>query len=147
MNYPYGPVSMIALEMFRWRYHRICVNTGPQSPRWVSMSCYWRERGAFISVLPRATGKTTMLSKMANRISKDGKRDNVVVITHDLDEARRFRNLSGVPAHRVMAPYSSKIAHSTDMHLLIDEMFRIPPDRLDFILNHRWKSVTMAGTY
>lgn len=147
MNYPYGPVSAITLEMFRWKWHRICVNHGPS---WPITATYWRERGAFISVLPRSSGKTKMLIKMIDKMSRSGKEDSVYVVTHSFDAAKLFKHkCPSLPSYRIDPQHYMRFdgLNVLNTHLVVDELFYLDDHNMRTLLSMQWKSVTMAGTY
>ncbi|KKL21659.1 hypothetical protein LCGC14_2443240, partial [marine sediment metagenome] len=69
------------LELYRWKFHNdIYIHTikswCPGNYPGSSWFQYWKEHGAFISVLPRQSGKSQMIVTMINSLPKE----NYVII-------------------------------------------------------------------
>lgn len=147
-------MKLTDLELYRWKYHHdIYMNIKRvQDARKTSQrpSLFWKEFGAFVSVLPRQVGKTTMLqtivnnlpestpyiivsptSSMANSLMHNFKFPSANVYIVD----RLLKQLPGISIGKVMNSY-----------LLIDEFDYMRRGDLDNILNYYWKSVTMVST-
>ena len=59
------------LELYRWKFHNdIYIHTTkkwyPSNYPGISWSQYWKEFGAFVSVLPRQCGKSNMILTIIN---------------------------------------------------------------------------------
>src|SRR5574342_1380688 len=67
-------MNIIDLELYRWQLHRLgAFNTLKLKPRSMGLSklTWWMEYGAFISILPRQSGKTEMLIRMAKILQEE----------------------------------------------------------------------------
>ena len=69
----------IDLEMYRWRFYNdtyihTTKNMRPDINPVYSWLGYWKEYGAFVSVLPRQSGKSKMIYNLANYITNSKKR-------------------------------------------------------------------------
>jgi hypothetical protein len=151
-------MKLIDLEMYRWRFHNdMYVHTRNQFRpdkyppiTWVQ---YWKEHGAFVSVLPRQSGKSTMLTILAKSIAN---RENEMcgdyrivcsffrhnnIFTHaGLD---RKKILNGRSVRKGML---DGLQHS-DIHLMIDEFDYLDMNNhLIHVLDYPWKSVTMVSS-
>lgn len=135
------------LEIYRWQVHnnfglRPVSNTGHIN------RAHWKEHGAFVSVLPRQSGKSIMLGKMFDIRRKQ--EEDALVITRTTQDAKDFSNKTGIhisniqTVDRVLLLYWGK--YIADTHIFIDEFMHMDKSTLEQLLDWRWKSVTMVGT-
>jgi hypothetical protein len=147
-------VKYIDLELYRWRFHHdiymkrkssVISNSNNYCNK--SYCTYWKEIGAFVSVLPRQSGKSMMLTILAKEFAKNNE-NFIIVVSHD--QMRRQFISNGISRENVVSIYYAldhMLNASTVYHnLMIDEFNCIKRDKIDEILNRDWKTVTMVGT-
>lgn len=146
------------LELYRWRFHNdMYIHTvsqhRPDNYPMMTWSQYWKEYGAFVSVLPRQSGKSQMLVLLAKSITnKENELSGDYLIVCDFREAKTSFIQAGLDWKKILNAKSigrgslSGIQHS-GIHLMIDEFdFICKKNHLIHVLNHPWKSVTMVST-
>lgn len=127
------------LEMFRHKVHNLTrrKNTGIST----DLFTYWMEYGAFISIMPRQSGKTFMLEKIAQNYLNKGEKV-IVLSTNSNIRKNRF---NGVPKFYCKTYPSKGITHE-EYNLIVDEFDFVSKSYLKDTLSHNWKSVTMASS-
>ena len=140
------------LELYRWKVHHV-TNFHCGRKNNLSMRQWWKEYGAFISVLPRQSGKTSMLKTLINSFSENGEQYMVLVGPNSMrDHLVRNHN---IPKEKIITShaYISKLAHKPgrsedqDVNLLIDEFMFISSSTINTILDSEWKTVTMVSSF
>jgi len=145
------------LELYRWKFHHdVYIHTTNKyrpgnypSSTWYM---YWKEYGAFVSVLPRQVGKTRMIETLLNHVI--GEQEDYRIIC-----AQRVVRLGfcqrGFSKNKVLdAKWITKGANHKltnidhqDINLFVDEFEYIDTkNHLCHILNYPWKSVTMVSS-
>ncbi|MFA5023366.1 MAG: hypothetical protein WC523_00215 [Patescibacteria group bacterium] len=115
---------------------------------------YWTQVGAFVSTLPRQSGKTTMLSLLIEDFILKG--EDYILVTHNLHMKNNISTNFLIPNNKICVVSSdanelmfymgyNKII-TNGCHLLIDEYQLIDNNVLMGVLNFDWKTVTMVGT-
>jgi len=120
-------------ELLRWKYHnenKMSMNDCNWQSSWHT---YWKEIGAFISILPRQVGKSTMIAEMAKNFK------SAVIISPMYSDKKEFEHIS-------KWTNEDKLAVAHNFHLFMDEFSYIQKSDLDMILNNPWKSVTMVSS-
>ena len=130
-------MSLIDLEILKWRYFRTWHTNTANKAQYTSLSRYWMESGAFLSILPRQSGKTTAMIKMATDIIQSGEKACLFVLNRHIAEQIQGRNplLKG---HVFTNWYPPGVR--SNYHCFIDEFML--NKQLDSILTNDWKSVT-----
>jgi len=147
------------LELYRWKFHHdIYIHTtnkyrpgnssfGPMN--WVQ---YWKEFGAFVSVLPRQSGKTEMLLTLIHHF--DDEEEDYRVI-YPLDNMGTMLRQRGVNKYKMIP---AKTVTNKTCHMLLGiqhEVINLFVDEFDYIdkknhlchiLDYPWKSVTMVSS-
>jgi len=141
-------MNYMDLELYRWKYHHDIYL--PSIKKYTSaIDIWWQEYGAFVSTVPRQSGKTNMLGKLAYIF--DSRNEYFMVVVPTQKYVKAFVNRTGVDRMRVTAATSMYDRcfdgiRTRDIHLLIDEYQRVDKPAIRELLNHDWKTVTMAGT-
>lgn len=140
------------LELYRWKWHNevYLKFKRVQAVKYqLPLSSYWKEFGAFVSVLPRQIGKSTMIATMTRIF--EGKEEPFIVMVPNMRMALHFctnQNVSyknvGADAEWVVSYAKSKLPHITN--LLIDEFDFISEDDMNKMLSYDWSSVSMASS-
>ena len=139
------------LELYRWKWHNEVylqykrVQSARES---LPLSSYWMEYGAFVSVLPRQTGKTTMLGVIAQKLSTES---FIQIIVSSDNMKQNFLAKTGLGKNYVCSieEWLSRLSlqcAAEYSHLLVDEFDFIDSFKLKKVLNNEWKSVTMVST-
>lgn len=112
---------------------------------------YWKEYAAFISVLPRQSGKSTMLKDMVHQF--DSRNENhVIFVPNESIQKCLIANVFPNGRNKIKPVSFSRIDRLlqgiiySDMHLLVDEFDMIERPTLDSLLNRNWRSVSMVST-
>ena len=138
------------LELYRWKWHNTTLESRKKKYLGrgiLNYSNFWLEYGAFASIMPRLSGKTTMLLKMASMLYKESE-DNVLFLTHSSYQKHYLEKIRNHP-YTFCTNCNDNILigkRFEDCHLMIDEFSRIYKFDLDKWLNHNWKSVTMVSS-
>ena len=115
-----------------------------------SKFAWWVEEGAFISMLPRQSGKTEMLIRMA-KIFQSEKEDFVFAVHHSatkINILRRFpinSNKVEVITGAIAGNMFDGMENISDTHLLVDEYMYVNKNSLKAIISQDWKSISMVG--
>ncbi|KKN34731.1 hypothetical protein LCGC14_0790750 [marine sediment metagenome] len=139
------------LELYRWKWHNevyLKYKRVQEAKNQLPLSSYWKEYAAFISVLPRQVGKTTMLGVMAKDIAKESFIQIVVPTEYMVNS---FFTTTGLGRNYVCSVETWFSKRSLQLsseyaHLLVDEFGFIDGFKLRDMLNNDWKSVTMVST-
>lgn len=139
------------LELYRWKWHNevyLQFKRVQAARRSLPLLSYWKEYGAFISMLPRQVGKTTMLGEIAKKLSEESF-IQIVVPTEKM--AQNFSVKTGLGTNYVCTinTWLSRLSLqlSTEYaHLIVDEFNFIEKNKLDALLDRKWTSVSMAST-
>lgn len=133
-------MNIIDLELYKWH--------------WQNLTKISRE--PFISTLPRQSGKTTMLMKMANIL--DNNRENFLIIVPTMNEKQLIKNKYKIDDSKIfILPKSlaaagfvlknSGINNYKDINLLVDEYTCYNIYAIKELLRLQWKSISMVGTF
>lgn len=144
-------MKQVDLELYRWKFHNTVYAPSVAKHKYhCGLSMWWREYGAFVSVLPRQSGKTTRFIKtIADDFEK--KDEHYMIFTHNRGAAKSLHHLTGI-SERKITPISSMYNDcfngimTGEVNLLIDEFMSIDDVRRNMLLDHEWKSVTMIST-
>lgn len=148
-------MELIDLEIYKWKwFHDVHMNTKHiKTQRQMAASnkafgyrFFWKELGAFVSTLPRQSGKTKMLQKLINGFNEEKTPYIVVVpsITMKDHLIRRGINKNNIYSSSNIDHINGRIVPQ-DTHLLVDEYCHFGQS-LEILLCHPWKTVTMVGT-
>ncbi len=137
------------LELYRWKWHRdVYINKKGPRNHYSKSGCglYWKEFGAFISIMPRQCGKTTMIGQMMRMCEEDG--EKVFAIVSGPHAIKYFCNTTGAHTCDVTYSYDSNIPYLDicNTNLFLDEFTYFRSGDVDTILSNQWKSITMVGT-
>lgn len=125
------------LEMFRHKIHNITKKSVVGNTQ---LYTYWMEYGAFISIMPRQSGKTMMLERIAKNYLESG--EKVIIVT---DWAKgKFSGMRKISSILLVNRCSG--IKFNEYNLIIDEFDFISRKCFIDILNYKWKTVTMAGS-
>lgn len=104
----------------------------------------WLESDAFVSVLPRRHGKTTLLNSIKTDLLAAG--ENVIVATSLPEQTFGYQPDK---SKTVRLPFTTTLMglSTTDAHLLIEEFTLLGAEELQELLSREWKSVSMFGTF
>ena len=148
-------MNLIDLELYKWQLHRMgAFNSLKLKSRSVGISklAWWAEGGAFISMMPRQSGKTEMMIRMAKIFQKENQEFLFVVPYSDMkkDILRRFpinENKIEVLMTATTAFNFGRVPSREykNTNLLIDEYNLLHKDALKNLFNMDWKSVSMTG--
>lgn len=144
------------LELYRWKFHNdIYVHTTnkyrPGNYPLLNWFQYWIEHGAFVSILPRQSGKSQMIITIINH--NDGEKEDYRIICSTRSGFPRFTK-AGLDRNKMFEGRSVKkgfhlfqgIKHE-EINLFVDEFEHIDmKNHLIHILNYPWKSVTMVSS-
>ena len=136
------------LEIFRWKWHNDVhmkkKNVKIFDAGWARI-VFWKEYAAFTSIMPRQSGKTTMLGQMANILLDDGKQ--ILVFAENKNS---FYSKTGISRELIQSEWFSSARMSCqntlDTHLLVDDFIHIRKSILNELLDKDWASVTMVGS-
>jgi hypothetical protein len=141
----------IDIEMYKWKWHHDVYLINKQKFPYFSWNGYWLEGAAFVSIMPRRTGKTQMIIMLTQHMEK--KLENYRVVCQNIMTKEGLAR-RGVDIHRIEIcsrfgtndnPFRG-INHK-DTNLLIDEFTHISKkNHLLHILDFPWKTVTMVGS-
>lgn len=146
-----GVMNYIDLELYRWKWHNevyLKYKRVQELKKNCSKSLYWKEHGAFVSVLPRQIGKSKMLSKMVD-IFKSREEDYFCIVPslNHISLATKYNvpcsKMASARAWIVNKYGSGRPLH---LHLLVDEFDYINKDDLMKLLDYDWNSVSMVST-
>lgn len=144
------------LELYRWKFHNdIYIHTTkshrPPSGFYSSWCNYWREMGAFVSVLPRQSGKSTMIRTIVNSLGQNSESlsgDYRIVSPSESMRRCLIVNL-GLDSSKVCIVTNSTAlmgVNYSDINLFIDEFMYVHHSYLNAVLDWPWKSVTMVSS-
>jgi hypothetical protein len=142
-------MNIIDLELYRWSLvmlidHSSAYKTYPGTSPWWRI--YWQEYGAFVCTLPRRSGKTTMLKKMADHFRKNG--EEYAIFIPRLGMASSMVQM-GFDIHKIHSGIARGLEYNK-INLLVDEYQEFSSahvsDELKNALTYGWKSVSMVGT-
>ena len=144
------------LELYRWKFHHdIYIHTTnkfrPGNYPLLTWSQYWREHGAFVSVLPRQVGKTEMIVTLINHVMEKNEDYLIVAANKQICigfQQRGFDRKRTVEGRSIQAnsPQLMGLSHAS-INLFVDEFEWIDKkNHLCHILNHPWKTVTMVSS-
>jgi len=145
-------VRQTDLELYRWKWHNevyLKFKRVQAVRSQMLLSSYWKEYGAFVSVLPRQLGKTTMLGVIAKHLLQiEGHAVQIIVPTSHmkLSVANKIQLPSNYIKSVVEFVGSNQSDLSSAKHLLVDEFDFIDRMHLIMVLDNDWKSVTMVST-
>jgi hypothetical protein len=116
----------------------------------MKLADWWKECGAFISIMPRQIGKTEMLIKLTRHFENNNER-YVVAVYNQIQKRNteclgiRPKNVKVASSH-VSSTFMPTISEISECNLLVDEFMCIDKEILDDLLSYNWKTVTMVGT-
>ena len=134
-------MNIIDLELYKWQMHRLSSKPGD-----------WLEYGAFISILPRQSGKTEMLIRMAKILQKENE-DFLFVVSKKIYKDNILKRFQIDPKKIEVLMTSTLIFNfktiekSNKINLLIDEFMTLEKIALQSLLKMDWKSVSMVGGF
>jgi len=131
------------LELYRWKLHNKFIKS-KKHYNYMSWVAYWKEVGAFTSILPRQSGKTTMIAKMYNILISSG--ENAIIVSNSIDHLNINHGINYKDLYSIGTIESNNpISCFSDCNILIDEFNFIFGLSLSSLLNNPWKSVTCVG--
>lgn len=144
----------IDLELYRWQWYITRIkDIKANRKNHLGMRLFWAECGAFISTLPRQSGKSTILIKMAEILNN--KKEKFIIVVpreymkkHLIDIASNINPMyiRSNPGAMISFYPQSMDDRPENTHLLIDEYSYIHKQALGRIMSEDWKSVSMIGT-
>jgi hypothetical protein len=143
------------IELYRWKWHNeVYIHAVKKHhTSFIGSDIYWREYGAFCSVLPRQSGKTSMLIQISRIF--DEKKEIWLILTPNQGMADAIKQKYLLPKEKVFSASGpgflnlirSVVTPFSDIHLLVDEFLFIKElGKLHLALNNPWKSVTMVSS-
>jgi len=144
-------MNITDLEMYRWRWHNDIFlqqkNIKRLKENYLHCEQYWKEIGAFTSVLPRQSGKTTMIGKMIDFVATQSNKRNYVVFVSQLATVWHFCKTTGLPTDGVkvsLSEFATEMTAPENYHLFVDEFLYAA--ELHELLRYYWASVTLVGS-
>jgi hypothetical protein len=150
-------MNLIDLELFRWKwFHEVLMKKTITQKRKImakqsgDLKFFWKEDGAFVSTLPRQSGKTDMLIRLSRIFDGSETSEKYIVIVDNFKMKENLVN-RGFNKNYVFTKYMfendirGKNMPPEEYNLMIEEYQRFGTT-LDDILGLPWKSVTMVGT-
>lgn len=137
------------LELHRWKWHNLQLKSRKKNHLF-NMSCcaFWRELGAFISVMPRQSGKSTMLMRMVSILSDVSEDQSNFLFVVPTANQKRLADALFYP-YTVHTAFDHNILirrNFKNCHLMVDEFAHIKRADLDKWLDYNWRSVTMVSS-
>ena len=158
----------LELHRWQWQWHNevyLQAKRIKDASKTMPLPLYWKEYGAFVSVIPRQLGKTTMIGEIINYLSQsvllhnkydindeDFIMDDVLVVV----PTRRMINFVvskiGIPRRCVCSINgfcwyrNVKDTKNPQKHLFVDEFDFIDRKDISHLLDWNWKSVTMVSS-
>lgn len=139
-------MRLIDLELYKWKwFHNIHLKINQTCAE--NLIDRWKETDAFVSILPRRSGKTTMV-KMLEYQFKSNIEDYLIVVPSvtGMHRAIRCHNFDTKHILSVSQALIDQGFFRNNCNLIIDEFTSIDEMNLDKLLDHNWKTVTMIGT-
>jgi len=135
------------LEMHRWCFHNFVKQNSHLSSNHLGWRMYWKEVGAFVSMLPRQSGKTTMIIRMIQHVVESEFPDYIVLV-RDRSMANNMIQHNVLSNNILTALDGHNLAgkDTSNTNLFVDEFMFIPGSILNKILDRAWKSVTMVSS-
>lgn len=147
-------MNIVDLELYKWQLHRLGAFGIPKlKPRNMGISkfSWWMEYGAFISMLPRQSGKTEMLIRMAKMFQTEGQ-NFLFVVPNATMRNEILRRFSIDPKHievvmTATLSFNFKYMDTRPQHtnLLVDEYTLLHNDAIKGLFKMDWKSISMTG--
>jgi hypothetical protein len=139
------------LELYRWKFHNdiyMKYKRVQEAKSQMPLFSYWKQEAAFISVLPRQSGKTHMLSDIIMEFDCR-KEDYIIFVPSDsirmvISNNFRIKRNQIIIATNDVSRIFTIVPSKT--HMLVDEFDLIERTTLNNILNYDWRSVTMVST-
>lgn len=138
------------LELYRWKFHNtVYAPSVAKHQTHVSRSGWWREHGAFVSVLPRGCGKTSIFIKTIINEFKS-KAEHYMVVAHNSSRVKSLAYMLEADKHvtSLTSMYNDCFngCATMDVHLVLDEFMLMDDTRRNILLDNDWKSVTMISS-
>ena len=138
------------LEMYRWKIHNLTKPKKNKRHSGCSWRMYWSECGAFVSILPRQSGKTEMIFKMAKSIVNKETREDYLIVLRSSSFRSNMRyciDKIGVDYKKVITLGASlSLINCSNINLFVDEFDFLDERDLRALIDRPWKSVTMIST-
>ena len=143
------------MEFSRWKAHQASVKEAKMWGRELKFSDkgIWCELAAFSSILPRRSGKSTLIKRMVRELQRSDEDHSDIpclILVPFLAQVKQFNDMAG---RAIIATIASELSYHppgsfrhANTHLFIDEFLLIPQDELRSKLDHCWKSVTLIGS-
>jgi len=143
-------MNAINLELYRWKMHRIKVGSFKSNigyPR----SNWWMEEGAFVSVMPRQSGKTELLIRMAKMLQKE--KEDFMFIVRSENAKNNILNRFPINPKLIEVVLTATLAFNfkgivesvNHINLLVDEYTFINENAMRELTRMDWKSISMVG--
>src|SRR3989344_8748576 len=125
------------LELYRWKFHNdiyMKFKRVQEAKSQMPLFSYWKEVAAFVSVLPRQVGKTTMIDTITKSLSNNAP---YIIVTPSTSMARALISNFGfkpavVHVAERMIPHIPSMAFGIcHTHLFVDEFDSINRKTLD----------------
>lgn len=142
-------MRMSDLELYKWKLHND-VYTKMQSTNSFKQSMplymFWRDFGAFVSIAPRLSGKTTMLANLSKYFKLSGK--NHILIVNSINDLQYMCGHFKISRDNVYLPEPNSMhgINYNNTNLMIDEFMCIDKKILNRILDNNWESVTLVSS-
>lgn len=141
-------MNVVDLELYRWQLHR--AGTKFHRLKQKTKFAWSLESGAFISMLPRQSGNTELLIRIA-KILQEEKEDFIFVVAHNNMRNIILSRLSMDPKkiEVIMTATTAfnfkNIENKEQINLLIDEYMLIDRHAMREMFKMNWKSISMTG--
>jgi hypothetical protein len=137
-------MRLIDLELYKWEWFQLATKRATKE----HLTCkYWLESGAFISILPRQSGKTEMLLILADNFDNRNPKEKYFycIPAHYNIKNARFEKIRKKCCFNGEQFYYG--VNHKEYNLLIDDFVYFDRTYLSNVLEHNWKTVTMVGTF
>ncbi len=145
-------MNIVDLELYRWQLHRFKSHTVVKLKTRTFSHQGWWENFAFVSMLPRQSGKTEMIIRMAKILNEQGE-DFIIVVPNEqfkkniLGRSHIDNSLIEVipTASAALNFYFKNINDHSKVNLLVDEYQLLHKDALKGLFRYNWSSVSVVG--
>ena len=146
----------IDLELFRWNWYKLRIkDIKANRNAALGLRTFWSEYGVFVSTLPRQSGKTSTIIKMAQMLQDEGQNFLIIVpnemmkqhLIRVLGSSSISKKIRSNPGAMTSFYHRAEDDRPENTHLFIDEYELIHNQAMGWIMGEDWKSITMLGTY
>jgi len=145
--------TQIQMHLALWELHKLqpkLEQNGASDLTW-----WFTHGGAYVCTLPRRSGKTTFVQEVCRKLLQEDHNTAVKVVVPEgtrsiLQEIFLEDPYFESNARRwvIVTPFSAIYTGNMKIeHLIFDEVFSLPPERLKVLITRNIKTVTATGSY